>query len=108
MTYPLRFASPETTRRFEQSIRKQQQDVLETSLRRVAAKVAREIVFYRVAMPATVPAWAQAIADDRTVTNLRTVLMGAYLDHITSDAEHATAHREVRPFCHACIARETL
>jgi hypothetical protein len=34
---------------------------------RVAAKVAREVLFYRLGYRATIPSWAYIIAEDRTI-----------------------------------------
>jgi hypothetical protein len=82
--------------------------VLERCLRRTADRVEQEILFHERGYPATIPAWAQAIADDKNVTNLRTVLMGAYLNHLVTDPQHAAKHPHEQPrqFCVACIARQ--
>ena len=47
---------------------------------RQAAKVEKEIMFYRAGMSATIPAWAQAIADNRSLKHgLRVELARAYM-----------------------------
>lgn len=105
-THPLRFANEEIAARYKESIRRQQNDVLAQSLRRVAATVEQEIMFQRRGLPATVPSWAREIADDKTVTNLRTLLKGAYLSAMIADERHATAHQQPRLYCSCCIAKE--
>jgi hypothetical protein len=90
----------------ERAERRQMRDHLAATILKVAATTAREVIFYRAGYPATVPAWAQAIADDRTVVNLRTVLAGAYLNDMVRDEEHAVRHSRRRLHCPHCIARE--
>ena len=90
----------------ERAERRQMRELLARTIVKVAATTAREITFYRRGYPATIPAWAQAIANDRTVVNLRTILAGTYLNDMLKDAEHAMRHQRRRLCCPHCIARE--
>lgn len=90
----------------ERAERKSMAQVLSQTLARVAVRTEREIMFQRRGLPATVPAWAREIADDKTVTNLRTLLNGAYLNAMIADERHAKAHQQPRLYCPCCIAKK--
>lgn len=53
---------------------------------RLAARVEREVIFYRAGYSATIPAWALTIADNRSIRpdQLRVVLAEAYLEAYVS------------------------
>ncbi len=50
------------------SWRRQENITQSRQIERVAAKVAREIMFYRSGMSASVPTWARAIAADLSIS----------------------------------------
>lgn len=86
--------------------RQQMKQHLARHLSRTVADVEREIQFQRRGLPASVPLWAQGLAGDRTVTNLKTVLKGACLTAMIRDEKHASRHQERRFWCPHCIAKD--